>query len=1030
MLAIFAQWVVRRRVPIVLAILVLSAGLASRIGTLRIVIDPATALPQSHPYVVGTNLVERVFGSNSVVVVALLPKDGDIFDPDILTRAKRLSDGLLRIPGARPDTLMSLTARRAKAVSGNQDGIDIQPLMDAVPRSPQAMDALRRALDGNPLYRDAVVAGDGRAVAVSITLDKVDLGFSDGIEQVRALAAAARSPDVEVAVGGFPVYLAELEIYSQRMVLLFPLALLVVGLLHFEAFRTAQGFLLPLVTALLSVVWGLGVMGLAGVSMDAFNAVTPILILAVTAGHAVQLLKRYYEEFDAFCAAGLPAAEAGQRAVVASMVKVGPVMLAAGLVAAAGFFSLTTSAVETIRAFGIFTGIGILSGLVLELTLIPALRSWLPPPRHVGTAQNRPSPWDRPAALAATLALGRWRPGVYAAAAAIAVAAAFGIARLSLDNSTKSYFDDQLPFQQEDRLINDRLAGTNTFYVVFEGDADDVVKDPSVLRLIDDTQAFLASREGVGKTTSVADLVKRLNQAMHGDDPAALVIPESRELIAQYLLLYSMMGEPSDFDAYVDSRYRSALLSAYLKNDGSTYVNGLITQLNAFLAERPDPRLRVHLGGSVPETAALAQVLVEGKFENILQMGAVVFVVSALVFRSLIAGALVLAPLLVTVAVNYGTMGLTGMPLNTPNSISAALGVGIGADYAIYLLYRIREEMAVAKGDLPLAIGRAMATAGKAVLYVGSAIAGGYSVLMLSIGFNIHIWFGVLIVLSMAVSVAGALVLVPSLLLSFRPRFLAVLAVAALLGGGQARAEDATAAMERNYRVSRFDDSTGESTMTLIDKDGDRRVRQVLTVTALAANGIDNRRMVRFQSPADIRNTVVLMLEHADSEDEMMLYLPALKKIRRLAGLNKKDAFVGSDLSYGDVIGHRVADWTHRATGREEQGGEPCLVVESVPRDPAVAANSGYSKRVSWIGEGTGLARRTEFYDLDGVLSKLGYQSRPQEIDTARDRRQPMLTEMSNLRTGHRTILEFSRFVAGQGVDVDVFTARGMERPE
>jgi predicted RND superfamily exporter protein len=121
--------------------------------------------------------------------------------------------------------------------------------------------------------------------------------------------------------------------------------------------------------------------------------------------------------------------------------------------------------------------------------------------------------------------------------------------------------------------------------------------------------------------------------------------------------------------------------------------------------------------------------------------------------------------------INYGVMGLTGMPLNTPNSISAALAIGIGADYAIYLLYRIREELGWIQ-EPSEAIRSALRSAGKAVQYVGSAVAGGYAVLMLSIGFNIHIWFGSLIALSMVVSVISALFLIPSLLMTFLPRFL------------------------------------------------------------------------------------------------------------------------------------------------------------------------------------------------------------------------------------------------------------------
>src|SRR5262249_2645850 len=134
--------------------------------------------------------------------------------------------------------------------------------------------------------------------------------------------------------------------------------------------------------------WGLGFMGAMHLPLDIFNAPTPILILAVAAGHAVQLLKRYYEEYARIERRGAtPAHEANDTAVIQSLCSVGPVTLIAGSVAALGFFSLTVFEIETIRTFGIFTGLGILSAVALEMTFIPAVRSLLPPPRgalHIG----------------------------------------------------------------------------------------------------------------------------------------------------------------------------------------------------------------------------------------------------------------------------------------------------------------------------------------------------------------------------------------------------------------------------------------------------------------------------------------------------------------------------------------------------------------------------------------------------------------------------------------------------------------------
>src|SRR5262249_13108024 len=148
------------------------------------------------------------------------------------------------------------------------------------------------------------------------------------------IVAPERDANVTIAVAGAPILRALLARYTQMIAILFPVAVLVIGLVHYEAFRTFQAMLLPLVTALLSVVWSLGIMGMTGAPMDTWSAITPVVILAVAAGHAVQILKRYYEEYAAL--------RDSAEAVIRSVAAVGPVMLTAGLVAATGFGSLMT----------------------------------------------------------------------------------------------------------------------------------------------------------------------------------------------------------------------------------------------------------------------------------------------------------------------------------------------------------------------------------------------------------------------------------------------------------------------------------------------------------------------------------------------------------------------------------------------------------------------------------------------------------------------------------------------------------------
>jgi hypothetical protein len=137
-------------------------------------------------------------------------------------------------------------------------------------------------------------------------------------------------------------------------------------------------------------------------------------------------------------------------------------------------------------------------------------------------------------------------------------------------------------------------------------------------------------------------------------------------------------------------------------------------------------------------------------------------------------------------------------------------------------------------------------------------------------------------------------------------------------------------------------------------------------------------RMVQFQAPPDVRGLAILTIEDTAGEDDIWVYVPALRKVRRLAASNKKDSYAGTDFSYGDIIGHRVDDWTHRLVREESRDEQPCHVIESIPVSDAVKARSGYAKRLWWIRRDNFVAIREEFWDAEGRPLKVlrGWTSR------------------------------------------------------
>lgn len=730
---------------------------------LRLSIRDADQLPQAHPYVAVYNEINETFGGGWAVIVAVVPRHGDVFRPGVLEKIARITAKLEAMPELARGAVWSLAAERVKRLALVDGDLDVRQLMPVVPRTPADAAQLRDVVFADPRFVGTLVSSDGGAAAVIADFPP-GIEPPEIVERIERVVAPERDADTAIVLAGSPVVLAAVDRATAQMAFLFPLAVLVIGLVHYEAFRTVQAMILPLVTALLSVACALGAMGWLGLPLDTWSAVTPVAILAIAAGHAVQILKRYYEDYAV--------AGSSRAAVISSIEHTGPVMVTAGLIAASGFASLATFHVTSVRAFGLLMAFGILSALVIEMTFIPAVRTLMAPPRPRERLRAGGGRW-----LAAWLSgladrvVGR--PGAVLVVAALLVAAALpGTRFVHVDNSLRELFPPSSRMRRDDAVVNTRLAGTSTMRILVAGDADGVIEEPEVLRAIDDLQRFLERDLQVGATTSIVDYLRQMDRVMRPDEHDSRALPATRNLAAQYLFLYSLSG-PDDLRGLIDAGERRAAILAYTKSDESAFAEQLFRTTREFAAQRfRGLPVRVGIaGGSLGAQAAMNEVVVHEKIRNVTQVSAIIVLLSALALRSVVGGFLVLVPLLVTVVLTLGIMGWSGIWLGMSTSAVLAMGVSIGADFALYLIFRLREELPATSFEE--GVRRALVTSGTAIFFVSSAVALGYLVLVTS-GFRAWVHLGGLTALMMVLSSLAAMTLVPALVVLLRPRFLRV----------------------------------------------------------------------------------------------------------------------------------------------------------------------------------------------------------------------------------------------------------------
>ena len=233
---------------------------------------------------------------------------------------------------------------------------------------------------------------------------------------------------------------------------------------------------------------------------------------------------------------------------------------------------------------------------------------------------------------------------------------------------------------------------------------------------------------------------------------------------------------------------------------------------------------------------------------------------------------------------------------------------------------------------------------------------------------------------------------------------------------------------DRSYETTRLDGSEAVSTMTIIDGKGRQRVREIAQVSKLFNNGNTEKKLVRFLAPADVKGTGLLTFDYEVKDDDIWLYMPALRKTRRIISSEKSKSFMGSEFSYADMTPPTLDDFTFNLLGEEEIEGTLCWNIEMIPVDEDIADENGFSKRISWIGKDNFVLRKAVYYDLDGELHKELHILEFKELDAEKKKYRPLHLEMINLQNERKSVLRINQIVYNPDVKDEYFTTRYLER--
>ena len=767
MLRTYVELCIRHRILVVSLIAVLTLIFSVLATTIEIKSVFGDLLPQNHPYIKVHEQFKQTFGSSNLVSIMLEVKEGDIFTPKTLTKIQKVTRDLQLVDGVNPFQINSLASKKLKEVKASTEGIDITPLMwPNVPRAASEMAQLKDAVLRNSLVLGGYVSTDLKAALVTVDFYDQKLDYEKFFTQVRAITKSVEGDGVAVRVVGEPMLYGWVKYYLPETGHIFIATATVLIALLFVLMRTWRGALLPMLSGVVSATWALGAARLLGFGLDPLVIVVAFLISARAVSHAVQLVAQFDDELAAGAADSIAAAKAAMYALFK------PGML--GVIADAGcMLVVLLMPIPLLQKVSIIGTIWVLTIAVSAVMLTPLLLSWIGNPRRYA------HPLDTAPFLRAFLrgcarvATTRLRYAVVAGTAVIFVASgiyAFNL-RVGDANPGSPILWSDSSYNQDAAAINEKFQGADRMFVVVSGDRTDALKAPAALEAMAKLQRFMEIQPEVGGTLSIADLVPWMRRVLREGNPRYEEFGATAGENGEILYLLTSGTEPGDIDRFVEPQYKDAAVTVFFRNHQGETIRTAISRIEEFTAANPDSPVKIQLaGGLIGVLAAVNEIILARQIESIALALLVLVVCCAVTYRSLSAGLFFMVPVLLSNTLTFSFMAWKGIGMNINTLPVAALGIGLGVDYAFYVVDEIRDELRKGK-SLFEAIETSLLGAGRGVFITAATLITSVFMWYLS-SLRFQAEMGLLMALWLMVSALGSLLLVPALVVIVKPAFI------------------------------------------------------------------------------------------------------------------------------------------------------------------------------------------------------------------------------------------------------------------
>lgn len=677
--------------PKIVMVLIVVLLLAAVIQFPRILIDtdPENMLPEDEFARVFHHDVKKEFGLYDFIVLGIVNEDAPegVFTPETLEKVYATSEKIKSIDGVIAYELMSPATKDDIEQSG-VGAVSFNWLMGEPPYTQERAQKIRERAMDNPMFYGTIISENGKALCIYIPIEAKDQSYRISRE-IKDLVKGYKGNE-KYYITGLPV--AEdtfgFEMFKQ-MAISAPLAMLTIFFLMLGFFKNWRLVLSPLLLAGITVLVTMGALIGGGFTVHIMSSMIPIFLMPIAVLDSVHILSEFFEKYQ----------KIGDRkkAILETMDDLFMPMLFTSLTTTAGFLSLAFARIPPVQVFGVFVALGVMLAWLLTMTFIPASislmkKSWF---EGFGVSEDDSESAFLNRVLAATgrFSFKRWKL-VLVGTVILVGFSAYGISKIVINDNPVKWFTPKHEIRIADEVLNEHFGGTYTAYLVMEADNkdDEIFKEPEMLRYVEKLQDYLKEKGSVGKTTSLADITKKVYYELLGGDKANNVVPPSKPAVAQCLISYQNSHKPDDLWHFTTPDYSKVNIWFQLKSGDNLDMTRVEKEVGSFIAKNPPPfDIKSNWAGLTYINVVWQNRMVAGMFRNFLGSFIIVLFMMVFLFRSPVRGLVSMVPLSVTIVFIYSLLGYTGKNYDMPVAVLSALTLGLSVDFAIHFLQRARE---------------------------------------------------------------------------------------------------------------------------------------------------------------------------------------------------------------------------------------------------------------------------------------------------------------------------------------------------